>query len=79
MFDDDGILCTYLMRKPPRVAWSEVRYSEITFWIDRNPYQILVFGESPDKPLLDIPLKLYNKTDIDFLLNFDRLMIRDAA
>jgi len=77
--DDNGILCTYLMRKPRRVAWSEVRYSEIVLWIDRNPYQFLVFGDSPNKPLLDIPLKLYDKIDVDFLLSFDRLSIRDAT
>jgi hypothetical protein len=51
--DDDGILCTYLIRKPRRVAWSEVQRSAITLWMDRRPFQILIFGESSDKPLLD--------------------------
>jgi hypothetical protein len=78
--DDEGILCTYLIRKPRRVAWSEVRRSAITLWMDRRPFQILVFGESSDKPLLDIPLKLYEKSDVEFLMGLERLRIgNDAA
>jgi len=73
--DDEGILCTYLTRKPRRVVWSEVQRSAITLWMDRRPFQILVFGESSDKPLLDIPLKLYDKSDVEFLMSLERLRI----
>jgi hypothetical protein len=73
--DEEGIRCTYLLRKPRRLAWSEVRRSEIVFWIDRKPYQILIFGNSQEKTLLDIPLRLYDKADVDFLMGLDRLRI----
>jgi hypothetical protein len=48
--------------------------------MDRRPFQILVFGESSDKPLPDIPLKLYDKSDAEFLLGLERLRVgHDAA
>ena len=77
VIDEDGIECRYLTRKPRRVAWSEVQRSEIMRWINRRPYQLLVFGESPDKPLLDIALKLYDIADVDYLLNLEGLKIRN--
>ena len=73
--DDDGILCVYLIGKPRRVVWGEVRRSVITLWKGGRPFQILVFGDSPDKPLLDIPLKLYDKPDVEFLMSLDKLRI----
>lgn len=77
--DDQGILCTYLTRRARRVAWSEIRRSAITLWMDQRPFQILVFGESSDQPLLDIPLKLYDRSDVEFLLGLERLRIGHEA
>lgn len=76
---DDGITCAYLMRKSRKVSWNEVHYSVITFWSDGSRFQILVFGASPDKPLLDIPLSLFDQRDIEFLLSLDELRIRPGA
>ena len=51
----------------------------IMFWMDRRPFQILVFGGSSDKPLLNIPLKLYNKCDVVLLLSLKGLKIEHEA
>jgi len=74
--DDHGICCTYLIKKTCRVTWSEIRHSEVTYWIDRKPFQIIVFGDSSNKPLLDIPIKLYDQPEAGFLLGLDGLKIR---
>ncbi len=73
--DEEGIRCTYLTRRTRWVAWGEVHRSVITLWTDRQPFQILVFGEFSGKPLLDIPLKLYAKSDVEFLISLERLKI----
>jgi len=75
--DEDGLLCTYLLRRPRRVLWSDIQRSEIMLWIDRKPYQIIVYGASHDKPLLDIPLRLYAASDVDFLMGLGKLKIRN--
>jgi hypothetical protein len=79
VIDNQGIRCTYLIGKPRAVAWSEIRRSEIALWIDRKPYQLRVFGSSPAKPLLTIPLRLYDKSDVDFLMALDGLRIEKSA
>lgn len=77
--DHQGIHCTYLIARPRHVAWSEIRRSEIALWIDRRPYQLRIFGSSADKPLLTIPLRLYDKSDMDFLLTLDRLRVEKGS
>jgi len=79
IIDDDGILCTYLTRKPRRVEWSNIRHSVITFWSDGQPFQILVFGSVSGQPLLDIPLKFYDKSDVEFLMSLERLKLAHSS
>lgn len=71
---DEGLTCTYLAKKPKRVSWGDVQRSAVTYWRDRRPFQILVFGASSN-PLLDIPLSLFDAHDVDFLLSLPELKI----
>lgn len=67
---EETITCHYLIRKPRRIAWREVRRIGLTYWTDGSPFQIILWGESATKAMLDIPLPWYSKADRDFLYRF---------
>jgi len=75
VLDEGGIRCTYLMRKARSVTWSEIDRSVMVNWIDRKPYQVLIFGQSAETPLMELPLRLYHPTDVELLLNMDGLKL----
>ncbi len=69
-----GITARYLVGKDRTVAWDVIAKSHITAWLGRAPFQILIYGEDA-APLLDIPLPLFNRRDVEYLLSLESLKI----
>ncbi len=70
-----GITARYLFGSDCTVSWSAIYRSEITAWLGRAPFQILIYGDDDAAPLLDIPLPLFDRRDVEFLLSLDSLKI----
>lgn len=70
-----GITARYLVGSERRVSWNAVRRSQITAWLGSSPFQILIYGNDDDAPLLDIPLPLFARRDVEYLLSLQGLKI----
>jgi hypothetical protein len=76
--DENGITRQDRFRKTRRLAWPELERSEIPYLSGRPPMQILVWGRHADSPSLTVPLKLYGRDDVRFLLELDELRWTDG-
>jgi len=76
VLSDRDLACSYLTRPPAIVAWHDVHYSAITYWPGGVPIQILVYGEDRATPAIRIPVGIYSRRDVEYLMSLDRLRIR---
>ncbi len=70
-----GITARYLVGSERTVSWTEIRRSHVTVWLGRTQFQILIFGEEGEAPLLSVPLALFNRGDAAYLLSLPGLKI----
>lgn len=70
----DGVRLDFLVAKSVRVHFDDVRESIVTYWFDRRPMQIILYGDG-HVPLASISLQLYRARDRDFLLSIPELRL----
>lgn len=71
--DEDGITRQDRFRKNRHLAWPELERFEIPYLSGRPPMQILVWDPHADSPRLTVPLKLYGRDDVRYLLELEEL------
>lgn len=76
---EEGIIVHHIFKKI-HIFWSDISKSEITVWIDpKVPFQILVYGDDPNTPLVDIPVILYDKRDVIYLISIEHLKLSHST
>ena len=70
---DTGLTCYYRFRQARYVSWDEIGSSTVTYWMTRVPTQILIYGQSITGPILTIPLGLYSRRDVEYLMGIKQL------
>ncbi len=71
----DGIRLNFLIGKSVDVRYVDVHESIVTYWFDRRPMQIIVYGDG-HVPLASISLQLYRADDREFLLSIPELRLK---
>ncbi len=72
---DAGLTCSYRIGRSRTIEWSDIGTSAVTYWMKRVPTQILVYGRSFTKPVLTIPLGLYRRSDVEYLMGLEEMKI----